>query len=422
MGRILLFSHSGFSDTEANGITMKNLLAAWQAEEKAEFYCNVSAPDFTAAHRYFRVTDMQMMKAFFGKKSQHIYTASADASPQGSSSAKASARKIPRFLKQQKYNFGIKWAREIMWKISPWGHRKLRRWMQEFAPQVIVYMVGESLFMDGKVEKACKQLGVPLVLYNCEAYRIIDLKKRKGLERAYYRKCQKRYAKLQDSASLVIYNSPMLQAGFEEMYPKKARTMIAYNSAKADFRPYESQGTVKITYFGNLGVGRAESLLTAAEILSQIEPTMCIDVYGSADAQTEAKLCACKNICFHGFLQQDKLHEVIEQSDILLHVESFDEAIAQKLRYAFSTKIAQCLCAGRCLLTFAPEEIGSTQYLRSFGLPVATQAQEFQALLQDVISDARKRTFYAELALKIGLQNHQKQAQTVRDEIGAICE
>jgi hypothetical protein len=50
------------------------MLSGWEAGEKAEFYCDVQAPDFGAAHHYFRVTDTQMLKAFLGKKSSHIYS------------------------------------------------------------------------------------------------------------------------------------------------------------------------------------------------------------------------------------------------------------------------------------------------------------------------------------------------------------
>lgn len=47
---------------------MKNLLSAWSSDEKAEFYCDVQPPDFTAADNYFRVTDIQMLTAFVGKR------------------------------------------------------------------------------------------------------------------------------------------------------------------------------------------------------------------------------------------------------------------------------------------------------------------------------------------------------------------
>ena len=399
---VLLFSHSGFSDTEANGITMKNLLAEWQPQEKAEFYCNVSAPDFTAAHRYFRVTDMQMIKAFLFRKSQHIFTYTGETAQTNSNPKKSSARKIPGVLKKQKYNFGIKWLREIMWRFSPWGHRKLRRWIEETDPEVLVYMVGESLFMDRKVLKACRKR--PLVLYNCEAYRIIDLNGRHGIERAYYRKCQKNYKKLQDRASLVIYNSKMLQDGYEAMYPKKAETMVAYNSAESKTSAYTPKKTVTVSYFGNLGVGRTKSLVIAARCLQDLG--LHLDVYGAADEQTEKQLRECEAIRLRGFLQKEELQEVLEKSDILLHAESFEPEIVKKLRYAFSTKIAQCLCAGRCLVSFAPEQIASTQYLKSVGMPIAASEQELKTLLKELVSKPEVRTAYARRALDIGRKNH----------------
>lgn len=414
---ILLFSHSGFSDTEANGITMKNLLAAWPPEEKAQFYCNTSAPDFAAAHRHFRVTDMQMMKAFLFKKSQHIFRYPEDAAAKGGG-AKASARKIPHFLKKQKYNFGIKWFREILWQFSPWGHRSLRKWLDETQPDALVYMVGESLFMDRMVKKCCKKFEIPLILYHCEAYRIINLKERKGLERAYYRKTQKRYAKLHATASLVIYNSPMLQEGYEASYPKNCKAMIAYNSAETTTSDYVPKESVTVSYFGNLGVGRTKSLITAAECLRELG--LYLDVYGAADAQTEETLRACEGIRFHGFLQKEELQEVLEASDILLHAESFEPEITKKLRYAFSTKIAQCLCAGRCFVSFAPASIASTQYLQSVGMPTAVKEEELKALFKELVSNPEKRTAYARQALAVGRKNHRM--TQVRKEIGAILD
>lgn len=77
MSKVLLFSRSGFSDENANGITMKNLLSAWSCAEKAEFYCDVEPPDFSAADEYFRVTDMQMLKALIGKRTEHVFRADA---------------------------------------------------------------------------------------------------------------------------------------------------------------------------------------------------------------------------------------------------------------------------------------------------------------------------------------------------------
>ena len=421
MQRILLFSHSGFSDENANGITMKNLLSAWAPEEKAEFYCDVQVPDYTAAHNYFRVTDVQMIKAFFGKKAQHIFQYDQTRSdPQNTKSGKP-VKRIPGWLKKNKYNFWLKWTREILWQISPWGHSVLKKWIEEVNPQAVVYMVGESPFMDKLVLRTCERLQVPLILYNAEAYRIIDLRKRHGLERAYYRRTKKLYRKLKDLASLVIYNCPMLQESYEAEYPAKAKSIVAYNSAQCDQPLYTPGEKVRITYFGNLGVGRSDTLLEVAQLLMQIDPSLVLDIYGNATEEFAQKFHSTANICYHGFVDAVKLHDVVGQSDILLHVESFDEKIMPKLKYAFSTKLAQCLCAGRCFISYAPQETASTQYLiGSGGAAVASDPAALEKLLRQLIKEPQLRQQYAQKALETGMRNHNMQvtSRMIREHIG----
>ena len=410
---VLVFSHSGFSDTDANGITLKNLLSAIDKEQKAQFYCDTATPDFTAAQQYFRVTDVQMLKAFFFRKSKHIFTA------QQEQKKAAPVRKISGSLKKRKYNFFLKWLRERLWCISPWGHRALRSWITSLAPDAIVYMVGESHFMDKLVLKTCKRTKKPLILYHAEAYRIIDLNTRRGLDRVYYRKSQKLYARLNDLARLIIYQSEPLQVGYEAKYPHKAQTMLAYNPAQRLQIPYQPNHPLCITYFGNLGVGRHESLIETANILQKLDPELKIDVYGKALAQIEDALRACEGIRFHGFLEQEQLREIIAASDILLHVESFSPEIMPKLRFAFSTKIAQCLASGRCFLSYAPETAASSQYLRSVGAPIACDARQLEVLLSQMIADEALRKKSVEKCLRIAEKNHdlERTAVCVREAI-----
>lgn len=424
MRKLLVFSHSGFSDENANGITMKNLLSAFDPEEKAQVYCDVQPPDFTAAHHYFRVTDTQMVKAFFGKRAQHIFAYSPDAQPDSKApSQSGSPKKIPGWLKKQKYNFWLKWLREYLWSVSPWGHRRLKAWIREFSPDAIVYMVGESIFMDKLVLKTCKDTGKPLVLYNGEAFRIIDLKQRRGLERAYYRKVEKLYGRLNERTAMVIYNCEMLKNEYEAMYPRRGKAMIAYNSAECSQVPYQPGGSMNITYFGNLGVGRSDSLLKVADVLHQIDPALRLDIYGNAKAEDAKRFEACENIRYHGFVNAERLRWIIEKADILLHVESFDETIIPKLKYAFSTKIAQCLCAGRCFVSFAPSGTASSQYLNDAeGAVLVSDEQALHETLRKLVTDPQLRLEQAQKAFQIGLKNHRLQttAQWVREEIEAI--
>ncbi|MCD8142136.1 MAG: hypothetical protein LUD83_02470 [Clostridiales bacterium] len=421
MPKLLLFAHSGLSDEDANGRTMKALLQAWSPEELAEFYCDVQPPDFTAAAHYFRVTDTEMLKAFFGKRISNPKAPSN--APSRTAPNRDAAPRISPWLKRQKYNFILKWAREYLWVLSPWGHQRLRDWIRAFDPDVILYMVGESLFTDRLVLDVAKLTGKPLILYHGEAFRIIDLNRRKGLERAYYQAAEARYGQLADRASLILYHSEYLRQAYEAQYPACADGMVAYNGGSCDYQEYVSHTPLKLTYFGNLGVGRVQSLLQVADVLSEIDGALKIDVYGTALEEDAEALRERTNIDYHGFISAQTLHEVVEQSDILLHVESFNAQIVEKLRYAFSTKLAQCLCAGRCLLSYAPKETASTQYLLSErAAAVATDLCELRETLADVVTNAESRTAYARRGYAVAQRNHRAEvtSQRVKDAITAV--
>lgn len=416
MQKILLFSHSGFSDENANGLTMKNLLSAWPPEEKAEVYCDVQQPDYSAAHQYFRLTDMQVMNGFIGKRSRYVLNNDEHRSAKRQKTEekwRATAQEIPAWLKKYHYSFALKWIREYLRILGPWWNKELEVWLEEAEPDILVYMVGESIFLDKLVLKTVEKTGKPLVLYNGEAFRIIDLSLRRGVERAYYRKVEDLYTKLDRKASLVIYNSEMLKLDYLKKYEHPAEAIVAYNSAEIQLPTYEPSNSMNITYFGNLGVGRSESLLKVAEILAQIDPALRLDIYGKATAENTRKFQERVNINYHGFINAKQLRNVIEKSDILLHVESFDQTIVPKLKYAFSTKIAQCLCSGRCFVSYAPRGAASSAYLEAEGLPVAGDEETLKEQLNRVIKDENVRKSCANKVEAIGKRNHQ-QSQTSR--------
>ena len=239
----------------------------------------------------------------------------------------------------------------------------------------------------------------------------------------YYRSCQKYYVQLAKEARLVIYNSEMLKQNYERKYTSFGESVVAYNSAESNFSEYCPNEMLKITYFGNLGVGRVDSILQTADALTEIDPSCVIDVYGNAPDGELEKLSAHPRIVYHGFVSAEQLHEIIDASDILLHVESFDPVYVDKLKYAFSTKIAQCFCAGRCLFSYAPKGTASTQYLLSTeSAVVAVAPDELKNGLTRIINNKEIRAEYAERAKRLAAQNHDMASvsRQIKDQVGVI--
>lgn len=406
--KVLVLAYNAFSDQNANGKTLKALLHAFSPDELAQFYCGPEAPDFSCCKQYFRATDADAMKAFFGKsRADRLSPVLAEQVDAASAPMSQKQGKLLTFLKKHNYNFLFRSIREFVWCVSPWGKKKFYQWVKEFSPDALLYMVGDSRYLDKLVMHAAKKYDLPVVLYNCEAYRLIDLKERKGIERRFYRKAEKQYARLLRQTNLVVYNCDYLRECYERKYGVR-RSFVAYNAADFTVPEYQPQNEIaKLAYFGNLGVGRVPALLEIADVLQMLDNRIKIDVYGKTKEGDDALLLAHPSICYHGLVAPETLESVKESADILLHMESFEPSIVPKLRYAFSTKIAQCLCAGRCFLTYAPRETVSTQYLlQTDAVLVATTKEELTALLADAINNKDLRIEYACKAKKVAECNH----------------
>ena len=166
---------------------------------------------------------------------------------------------------------------------------------------------------------------------------------------------------------------------------------------------------MNIVYFGNLGVGRVESLCEVADCLNKINPNLKLDIYGKTQEEKIRLMQRYPNINYCGFVGVDKIREIIETADILIHVESFDPIIMPRLKYAFSTKIAQYLCSGRCVLLYAPFDMASTQYLlKTDAAIVANEKQTLQGVLARLVNEWEFRMEYAEKAFSTALQHHDR--------------
>ena len=92
-------------------------------------------------------------------------------------------------------------------------------------------------------------------------------------------------------------------------------------------------------------------------------------------------------------------------------------------KYAFSTKIAQCFCAGRCLFSYAPKGTASTQYLLSTeSAVVAAAPDELKNGLALIINNKEIRTEYAKRAKRLATQKHDMASvsRQIKDQVGVI--
>lgn len=404
MPKVLVIAYNSFSDTNANGKTIKSLLRSFSSDEIAQFYCGGESPDWSVTQNYFQITDVMMLKSFYKKMNYILKNDTSSHSISNNNTSSGYSR-----LRKHNYNFALRFVREILWRLSYRWRNCFKKWVSDFKPEAIFYMVGDSVFMDKLVYSVATEYDIPVVLYNCEAYRIVNLNERKGLEYLYYKRSENSYQKLLSYDKLhVIYNSNYLRVGYEDFYNLTPRSSVFYTPYIFENSKYtRKDDLLNFVYFGNMGVGRVDSLVDFAKALMQVNSSSVLSIYGSVPEQEMHKFDSLKNVKLMGIVTSSELREVKEASDVLVHVESFDPLIMPKLRYAFSTKIAQYLCAGRCVISYAPSDMASSEYLiHSKSVLFADTYFELLQILKEIHTTPSILAPYAERALIQANEHH----------------
>ena len=404
--KVLIFSNNCFSKTNSNGKTLSKLFNAYPKENLAQFYIQNDSPDFERCNNYFMVTDREALSSFLKKKNvgRRITESITENVKIHNNSIKKPKKRTPLTML----------LREMVWNSNKWIGEDFNSWLNEFVPEVIIVQAGDNSFLLNIATKLAKERKIPLIIYNTESYyfKKKNYMKDSGLSVVFYplfiSQFRKQFKETMKYASCVIYNCEMLKEEYEKHFDLPS--YVVYNSSDIN----NTNQTIKdkelptISYLGNLGVGRHEPLIEIGNTLQKINPLLKLNIYGKIpNDNIRNELINCSGIEYKGFINSQEVVLIMQESDILIHAENFSPFYRDDLKYAFSTKIADCLKSGKCFFNYAPIELASTQYLlENKGACVVYNQNQLEETLIKLINNKKFREGFIANALQLAEVNH----------------
>lgn len=402
--RLLVISNSCLSNSTSNGRTLRNFLIGWDRNRIAQFYIQNEEPDFDVCNNFYRVTDGQALKSF-------LKGVSAGGKVEGSSEKSIEKSKVTE--KKHSRNPLTMLLREVVWNSRRWDSSSFKAWLDDFSPEVVLLQAGDSPFMLKIAMRICKERKIPLVIYNSEVYyfKNFDYFRSTGLSHLmypifsmYYKAVFKKTIKL---AKKSIYICDMIKEEYDKEFGLPSVTI--YTATQAGYAGTRDNGNgFVVSYLGNLGVGRHESLIEIAEVLQNISTDYKLDVYGKIPDETvKTAFDNCKGINYKGFVSYDEVLEVMKNSNLLVHAESFSDFYRKDLQYAFSTKIADSLATGVGFLLYAPEEMACSKYLKDNNAAFVVHSEkELLNTLNNLVKNPEECKKFTQAALDLAEKNH----------------
>lgn len=409
--KLLILSNDCLSQSTSNGRTLDNFLLGWPKEKLAQFCVRNSAPDFMVCDQYYYVSDRAALGAFVkgipaGEK-LHI--------------GENVEETIQKPVARKKRNAITMLIRDMVWNSMRWAGKEFYMWVEEFHPEIILLQAGDCGFMLRLARHLAARYQIPLVIYNSEAYyfKNYDYFRSKGIAKLAYPLFRRLYCREFEKtirmAAFSVYCCEKLKRDYDSVFGRPSE--VIHTATRLCGVQTDKENTpIRISYLGNLGIGRHEGLIAIGEALQKISLDLKLDVYGCIpNEMVEEAFASCAGIRYRGFVNYDEVIKIMTESDILIHTESFDPFYVEDLKYGFSTKVADCLAIGRCFLVYAPEQMACTEYLKTHDAAfVVTQQEQILPVLETLCRKPEARNRYVDLARRLAESNHNPERNACR--------
>lgn len=402
-------SHNALSESQNNGKTLAAFFRGWDRDALAQLYFAPETPDRNVCGRFYRVTDLDMLRRALGLSSRAgVLDDPADGSAEAADEAVQLER--ARLHRNVMYRFvrdifqrRMPWAlllRSAFWRERWWYTDQLESWLDSAAPEVVFFQSSNSTFAFDVVETICERRRIPMVMETTDDY--VTWNGAPGpAKMVYHRAIVSAYRRAVGRAHAVIAIGGQMAEEYEKRFG--GRFEVAMNAIPPRTQEVSlemTSGEPLLVYAGNLGLNRWRVLVSIAHALRRLEEAtgrrVWLEVY-SLTQPTSQMLRAfgeSGHVRFGGAKDSAFLESRLAQATLLVHVESFDRRNRRVTRLSVSTKIPEYFAADRAILAVGPADVASITYLSQHDAAFVAckpNATEIAEVILAALTDDRER-------------------------------
>jgi len=407
--KVLVISHAPWRNDTSIGNSYSNIFADMDDKiEFAQIYIRDGLPENKLVHKYFKLSEGQLLKSIFTRK------------PVGKAFVLDDPMDTPPVRFSNKYNVIrlLRWdiflfGRDVASSLGKWKTRKLDDFIDDFKPDIIFGTLGFIQLVNQLMIYAKKRTGVELIAYPWDDWYHINRNShslfyfmRIHIERYYIKKC------VENCRILYTITEQMCEE-YMKIFNKKCKVLRKGYDFKEKHLPKNVDiNNIGVVYAGNIGEKRWEILGHIAKAIKAINSSgkakMFQYVYTLSPVNDEIKsvldLPGASRIM--GSIPSSEVSKVMDEADILIHVEPIDKVRLENCRLSFSTKIVDYLFKGKCILAVGGQN-ASMKYLKDNDAAlVVDDLDKLNGIMEMIVESPAIIYEYGEKAWNCGKKNH----------------
>lgn len=406
MKKVLIVSHLPISSTTNVGKTLFNLFSGYPYEDICQIFFTNQGLEKDGIKKY-HISDRNVLNVLIKKTS--TCGKATDNEQQVADSSEV--------MYNTRINLRSPFAlltRDVCWSLSGYYSKGIRVWLDSMKPNVIFLAPGYSIFAYKMAAKISRDIGIPLFVYFMEDFyneKRFSLSPFYWIRYAAFRsvirntvKCSKGIFALNEALG-TVYKKEFKRDVVTLFNPCNRQELV--NVHKNEI----SEGVLKILYAGSIGYDRITVLERIDEAIRTAPKKVQLQICGACKIdEIKEKINRLENTMYYGLLNKEELEMKIAESDVLLHVESFDSKYIAKTKRALSTKIPEYLSSGKLILAIGPEKIESMDYLRRNNAAIVVNDLEgIGTQIENILNNSKQYLDVINDAKQLAERNHDRQ-------------
>lgn len=423
--RILIVSNSPLRSDNSFGNTFINIFEDIPDIEIANIYCKYGKPQNNIGSKYYQITEKTLINSFLkgtpsGKEVfQEEETEKKLDDGEATFNKMRNHRTVPVF-----------WARALIWKIFRWKTKELKKFVDEFQPELLFVPVYFSHYIHDINKFVKDRFNIPVLGYVSDDVYIMDHYKGSFLLWLDKKIMRSKMKKVFSWCKTVYVISEVQKREYTEIFGDKFKILTKCADFADENKPAfkEPSDVLKMVYAGNISIGRYEILAELTKTVENINKDgkkFELDIYTLTPLTDEQQKCLnTESVHLLPPVNYEKLREIQANADILVHAESFQKQECLAVHQSFSTKIVDYMATNRCIFAIGDDYCSSIQYFieNECGV-VAKSYEEIETRLRELDENRDLFKYYADKAWESGKRNHDKKKikTMVYEDIKNLC-
>lgn len=420
--RVLIVQTTPYA-TNSSSRTLDSYFHYWDRDKVRQIYSRNWIPQKGHCGQLFQIKDSDLLRKWFHRPAEngHIYFYE-ELEEQGTSQIVGDSELLSKGYKiGRTHTPTIELLRGMLWKEKFWCNEKLLAWLDNYRPEVVFYNFTYNLFLSKIAVFVAERYNIPIITAVADDYYFNDYPVRKILSPAnlLFRKKYKELVRILFAhKGCAVFGCNKIRDKYINEFGIEGETI--YFSSLVDRRTYipiNNEAPI-LVYFGNLRLGRSDSLLDIAIALQQINPFAKLKVFSNeSDERYFKKLKAHPSIIWGGAVSYEQVKREMAEADIYVVTESFSDKYINFTKYSLSTKAADGLMSGLPVLAYGSIESGVISYLsETKAAMVCTSQKELPDTIKRLMNDQQLQRELYEKSELISCENHTLESSSKKFE------